>query len=167
MIARATHKAERHESRATFKAGAAQALPFPDAHFDVAVTTLVLHHLPRPSRQQLAQEMRRLLKPGGRVLAINFGEGGHSHKRGDGAVRSLAATQTPRGDPCSVQRTCADRDQVQRLPSWPGARPPQTGRIHGREQCTPSLENALANRGPSIHRSPTAATRKKALAGRR
>ena len=80
MIARATRKAKRHGSRATFTAGTAQALAFPDAHFDVVVTTLVLHHLPRPSRQLLAREMRRVLKPGGRVLAIDFGEGDHSHQ---------------------------------------------------------------------------------------
>ncbi len=80
MIARATRKATRQGSRATFKVGTAQALPFPDARYDVVVTTLVLHHLPRPSRQQLAQEMRRVLKPGGRVLAIDFGEGDHSQK---------------------------------------------------------------------------------------
>ena len=80
MIVRATRKAERQGSRAAFKPGAAQALPFPDAHFDVVMTTLVLHHLPRPSREQLAQGMRRVLKPGGRVLVIDFGQSDHSHK---------------------------------------------------------------------------------------
>lgn len=32
----------------------------------------MLHHLPRPVRQQCAHEMRRVLKPGGRVLAVDF-----------------------------------------------------------------------------------------------
>jgi SAM-dependent methyltransferase len=37
------------------------------------LTTVMLHHLPRTARQELAAEMRRVLKPGGRVLAIDFG----------------------------------------------------------------------------------------------
>jgi len=85
MIARATRKARRQDDRVIFKVGAAQELPFPDAQIDVVLTTLMLHHLPRPSRQQLAHEMRRVLKPGGRVLAIDFGEGGH----GKGFLRHL------------------------------------------------------------------------------
>lgn len=80
MIARADRRARRKGSGVSFRVGAAQALPFPDAHFDVVLTTLMLHHLPRPSRQQLAREIRRVLKPGGRVLAIDFGEGGHGRK---------------------------------------------------------------------------------------
>lgn len=81
MIARAARKARRQGVRAMFNVAAAQALPFPDAHLDVVLTTLVLHHLPRPGRQQFALEIRRVLKPGGRVLAIDFGESGHSRMR--------------------------------------------------------------------------------------
>jgi len=33
----------------------------------------MLHHLPKNARAELAGEIRRLLKPGGRVLAIDFG----------------------------------------------------------------------------------------------
>src|SRR5215831_10724357 len=32
----------------------------------------MLHHLPRKPRQQCASEIRRVLKPGGRVLAVDF-----------------------------------------------------------------------------------------------
>lgn len=52
--------------------GIVEALPFPDAHFDAVVGTLLLHHFPRPVREQCAREMRRKLKPGGRVLAVDF-----------------------------------------------------------------------------------------------
>lgn len=47
-------------------------VPFPDARFDAVVSTLMLHHLPGPVRQQCAREVRRVLKPGGRVLAVDF-----------------------------------------------------------------------------------------------
>jgi hypothetical protein len=33
----------------------------------------MLHHLPRKARHACAGEMRRVLKPGGRVLAVDFG----------------------------------------------------------------------------------------------
>lgn len=74
MIARADKKARKAGVEVVFKNGAAQALPFPDAHFDAVLSTLMLHHLPRKARQECACEMRRVLKPGGRVLAVDFGE---------------------------------------------------------------------------------------------
>lgn len=80
MIARATHKAARDGARVTFKVAPAQELPFSDRQLDVVLTTLMLHHLPRPSRQQLAREIRRVLKPGGRALAVDFGEEGNERK---------------------------------------------------------------------------------------
>ena len=80
MIATASRKAARQGVPVTFDVGSAQALPFADGTFDVVLTTLLLHHLPRPSRQRLAREMRRVLKPGGRVLVIDFGEGDHAEK---------------------------------------------------------------------------------------
>jgi ubiquinone/menaquinone biosynthesis C-methylase UbiE len=79
MIARAEKKARRAGVRVAFKTGFAQSLPFPDAQFDVILTTVMLHHLPRKARQELAAEMRRVLKPGGRVLAIDFA--GNARKR--------------------------------------------------------------------------------------
>lgn len=57
----------------TFTNAVVEALPFPDGRFDTVVSTLMLHHLPRTARQQCASEMRRVLKPGGRVLAVDFG----------------------------------------------------------------------------------------------
>ena len=42
----------------TFKTAVAEALPFPEAQFDVVVNTLMLHHLPRTVRQECAREIR-------------------------------------------------------------------------------------------------------------
>jgi hypothetical protein len=59
----------------------------------------MLHHLPRKARQQCACEMRRVLKPGGRVLAVDFGgatpkKGGifaQLHRHGEVNLRDLTA----------------------------------------------------------------------------
>ena len=72
MIDQARRKAMKSGVDVTFHTGIVEALPFPDAQFDAVVSTLMLHHLPRPIRQQCAREMRRVLKPGGRVLAVDF-----------------------------------------------------------------------------------------------
>jgi ubiquinone/menaquinone biosynthesis C-methylase UbiE len=73
MIARAKHKASRASLDICFHMAHAQSLPFPDAQFDVVLSTVMLHHLPRKVRPQALREMRRVLKPGGRLLAVDFG----------------------------------------------------------------------------------------------
>jgi ubiquinone/menaquinone biosynthesis C-methylase UbiE len=72
MIARATTKAAKGGTEVSFTTAVAESLPFPDARFDVVLSTLMLHHLPRPVRQQCAREIRRVLSPGGRVLVVDF-----------------------------------------------------------------------------------------------
>ena len=72
MIARAEKKARKAGVHVGFKNALAEALPFPAAHFDVVLSTVMLHHLPRRVRQQCAQEIQRVLKPRGRLLAIDF-----------------------------------------------------------------------------------------------
>jgi ubiquinone/menaquinone biosynthesis C-methylase UbiE len=57
--------------------GPAESLPFPDASFDVIVSTLVLCTVSDVDRS--LQEMRRVLRPGGRVLFIE-------HVRAPGAT---------------------------------------------------------------------------------
>jgi ubiquinone/menaquinone biosynthesis C-methylase UbiE len=95
MIARATRKAAKADARATFQVGIAENLPFPDRRFDVVFSTLMLHHLPRKSRQQCASEIRRVLKAGGRVVAVDFGRAmrrgllAHFHRHGHVAVQDI------------------------------------------------------------------------------
>jgi ubiquinone/menaquinone biosynthesis C-methylase UbiE len=81
MISRANKKAKKAGVQIVFRDGAAQTLPFPDAQFDAVLTTVMLHHLARKARQECACEMRRVLKPGGRVLAVDFG-GSEREKKG-------------------------------------------------------------------------------------
>ncbi|GAA4444497.1 class I SAM-dependent methyltransferase [Actinokineospora soli] len=56
--------------RLTFAAGSAEDLPFPDASVDVLVSSLSLHHWADVARA--ATEARRVLRPGGRLLAYDF-----------------------------------------------------------------------------------------------
>jgi len=73
MLARAEKKARKASVEVVLSNAIAQALPFPDAQFDVVLSTVMLHHLPRKARIQFAAEMRRVLKPSGRVLVVEFG----------------------------------------------------------------------------------------------
>jgi ubiquinone/menaquinone biosynthesis C-methylase UbiE len=95
MIARARTKAERGGVPVTFEIVQAQSLPFPDATFDVVLCSLALHHLPGDARARALTEMRRVLKPDGRVLIVEF-----SRERGALAwlnpVALLHALRNPR-----------------------------------------------------------------------
>jgi ubiquinone/menaquinone biosynthesis C-methylase UbiE len=73
MIARARRKAHKAGVDVSFTEGVVETLPFPDGGFDAVLSTLMLHHLPGDARRQCALEMRRVLKPGGYVLAVDFG----------------------------------------------------------------------------------------------
>jgi ubiquinone/menaquinone biosynthesis C-methylase UbiE len=49
-----------------------QQLPFPDAGFDVVVAMWMLYHV--PDLDQGLRELRRVLRPGGRLVAVTNGE---------------------------------------------------------------------------------------------
>ena len=72
MIARARRKAAKARAAARFEVAIAEQLPFPEGRFDVVLSTLMLHHLPRATRQACAREVARVLKPNGRVLVVDF-----------------------------------------------------------------------------------------------
>ena len=73
MIARARRKAAKAAAEVEFRRAAAEALPFAQESFDAVLCTTVLHCLPPEARRQALGEMRRVLKPGGRLLAADFG----------------------------------------------------------------------------------------------
>jgi ubiquinone/menaquinone biosynthesis C-methylase UbiE len=79
MIARARRKARRAGAAVTFDTAVAEQLPFEAGSFDVVLSTVMLHHLPEDVRQKCIAEVRRVLRPGGRFLALDFG--GHAHER--------------------------------------------------------------------------------------
>jgi demethylmenaquinone methyltransferase/2-methoxy-6-polyprenyl-1,4-benzoquinol methylase/phosphoethanolamine N-methyltransferase len=47
-------------------------LSFADQTFDVVVSSLVFHHLPDALKRQALAEIRRVLKPGGRLLLVDL-----------------------------------------------------------------------------------------------
>ena len=56
-----------------FKIAGAEALPFAQGAFDVVASTLVFHHLPPAVKRSALREALRVLRPGGRVLILDFG----------------------------------------------------------------------------------------------
>ena len=72
MIAIARRNAGRADPTAKFEVGLVEAIPFPEATFDVVLSRLVLHHLPGDLKQRGLAEMRRVLKPGGVCLVVDF-----------------------------------------------------------------------------------------------
>jgi ubiquinone/menaquinone biosynthesis C-methylase UbiE len=72
MVAVARRKASCASLAIDFQVGLVQALPFPDNTFDVVLGSLMLHHVPAEFRPQGFAEIRRVLKPDGRLLAVDF-----------------------------------------------------------------------------------------------
>jgi ubiquinone/menaquinone biosynthesis C-methylase UbiE len=98
MVARARSKTTKAGLDVSFKNGVAESLPFPDAQFDAVLSTMMLHHLPRKARQECAGEVRRVLRPGGRVLVVDFGQAqgqrgflAHFHRHGHVDPRNIVS----------------------------------------------------------------------------
>jgi demethylmenaquinone methyltransferase/2-methoxy-6-polyprenyl-1,4-benzoquinol methylase/phosphoethanolamine N-methyltransferase len=74
MIAVAREKAAKAGVDAQFQTAAIEKLPFPDGRFDLVLSSLMLHHLPAAVKRAGFAEVRRVLKPGGRFLAVDIAE---------------------------------------------------------------------------------------------
>ncbi|MBY3446101.1 class I SAM-dependent methyltransferase [Rhizobium laguerreae] len=72
MVARAMAKAERAKLPIAFSTGTAQDLPYKDGEFDVVLSTLMFHHLPKRGREEFGREALRVLRPNGRLVIIDF-----------------------------------------------------------------------------------------------
>lgn len=73
ILAIAARRLRRYGARVTLHIARAEALPFPDASFDAALSTLTFHHLPTPAKRAALAEVYRVLRPGGRLLLVDFG----------------------------------------------------------------------------------------------
>ena len=71
MSAEAASKAAANSAsgHARFLAGDSEHLPFPDASFDLLTCSNSFHHYPH--QQAVVREMRRLLRPGGRLIIVD------------------------------------------------------------------------------------------------
>jgi len=73
LIAQAATKLTGVAPQIVLARGYAQQLPFPDASFDVVSATEMLHHLPNPPvLEEVLHEAHRVLRPGGRLVALDF-----------------------------------------------------------------------------------------------
>jgi ubiquinone/menaquinone biosynthesis C-methylase UbiE len=72
MLAVARSKAARAGVTVDFRLEPIEALTFPDATFDVVLSSLMMHHLPDDLKRQGLAEIARVLKPGGRVLIVDI-----------------------------------------------------------------------------------------------
>jgi ubiquinone/menaquinone biosynthesis C-methylase UbiE len=80
MIAHASSRS-RSAANVSFEVGSAGALSFPDSSFDVVVSSLTMHHVAAAEQLAAVQEMRRVLRPGGRLLIAEFqAPAGHAWK---------------------------------------------------------------------------------------
>ncbi|MFO0728176.1 MAG: class I SAM-dependent methyltransferase [Myxococcota bacterium] len=68
--------AEGVAERIQIETGDLMALPFPDASFDAVVSSWAIHNIPNAEgREKCLAEIRRVLKPGGRVELLDIGPG--------------------------------------------------------------------------------------------
>lgn len=72
MIDVARGKAARAKTAVDFRVGVIERLPFPNDSFDVVLSSLMMHHLPDDLKPKALAEVRRVIKPGGRLLIVDF-----------------------------------------------------------------------------------------------
>jgi ubiquinone/menaquinone biosynthesis C-methylase UbiE len=69
----ARRKAKERQLQIEFQQASIDDLPYEKASFEVIFSTLMLHHVPTQVKARAFQEMRRVLKPGGRIIIADFG----------------------------------------------------------------------------------------------
>ena len=72
MIDVARRKAQRAGIEIDYRVEAIEAMTFPDQTFDVVLSSLMMHHLPDDLKPRALAEIKRVLKPGGRVLIADL-----------------------------------------------------------------------------------------------
>ncbi|HET6874134.1 MAG TPA: class I SAM-dependent methyltransferase [Acidimicrobiales bacterium] len=95
QLDRARSKARRAGLDVDFQQGVIEDLPFPDASFDVVTSTLMMHHLPAEQRQSGLAEIRRVLKPSGRLVVADFDYADDPGADDSGGHTSKAAGSSP------------------------------------------------------------------------
>lgn len=72
MIEVARSKVAKANAEIDFKVDVVEQLSFPDNTFDVVLSSLMMHHLPDDLKRAGLAEIYRVLKPGGRLLVVDF-----------------------------------------------------------------------------------------------
>ncbi len=123
QIARARSKAARSNLPIDFQIGVIEHLAFPDQTFDVALSSLMMHHLPDGLKRQGLAEIARVLKPGGRLIIADFkrrsdrqGRAARFHAGGS-SIQDLAALVKDAG----FEHLETEEMQLPRFSAFPGA----------------------------------------------
>ena len=72
MIDVARKNAALKKSRAEFRVATIENLPFEDSSFDCVLSSLMIHHLPPDLKLTGLTEIYRVLRPGGRLVAVDI-----------------------------------------------------------------------------------------------
>ncbi|GAA0564077.1 class I SAM-dependent methyltransferase [Chitinophaga japonensis] len=70
----AERKIEAEQADIKLVEGYSYALPFPNNHFDVVTSSLMIHHLSSKDKQRTFKEVLRVLKPGGEFNIADWGK---------------------------------------------------------------------------------------------
>jgi len=81
-LARARRKLERAGVSAQLDQGFSDELPYPDASLDCVFSSFMFHHLGRDEKAKTLAEIRRVLKPAGRLHLLDFGGSPNGHRHG-------------------------------------------------------------------------------------
>jgi ubiquinone/menaquinone biosynthesis C-methylase UbiE len=123
QIAHAHKKAARSRLPIEFQIGAIEHLAFPDATFDVVLSTLMMHHVPGSLKRQGLAQIARVLKPGGCLVIADFtrkqdrtGRAARFHAGGS-SLQDLAALVSDAG----FDELETEEMRPPRFSSFPGA----------------------------------------------
>lgn len=94
MLAVARH---RLGTGASLTVGDASRMPYPERAFDLVLAATVLHEMAREVRTAALGEMKRVLRPGGRILLIDFEAGRVRPVRGWVTRGIIAASEVAAG----------------------------------------------------------------------
>jgi len=72
MVNLAQDKAEKAQVEAAFQVGVIEKIDFPEDHFDLVLSSLMMHHLPDELKREGLLEVYRVLKPNGTLLIIEL-----------------------------------------------------------------------------------------------
>lgn len=103
-----------------FRQGPLERLPLKDASVDAAVCVLVLHHVDEP--EYATREMRRIVKPGGRVLVVDMFEHDRREYRHQMGHKHLGFSESRAR--AMLERVGLTRVRVDALSSWPDSKGP-------------------------------------------
>ena len=73
ILERARRKADKAGAELAFDEGMSTELPYADETFEVVLSTLFFHHLRDEAKRDTADEIARVVRPGGRVVVADWG----------------------------------------------------------------------------------------------